>query len=126
MHRFIDLIYSPRPYSNNANVSVIKCLSVNGTSTDVCQITGVLPIPSNMSTAISSRNNTQSFAGLLNNTSVSTTNGTNVTLSQIVDEQNGSTIFVPDDAAFDAFANMMPTLESNSSSKFNTVLQNHV
>lgn len=79
-----------------------------------------------MSTVISSYNNTQSLTGLLNNTSVLTTNGTNMTLSQIVDQLNGSTIFVPDDAAFAARANMMPTLENNSSSKLEILLQNHV
>lgn len=118
---------SSRPCRNNANISVTKCIAVNGTTIDLCVINGVLTIPGTTSSAIAASNNTQSLNGLIDNISVLSPNGTtNETLGQFLDGQQGCTIFAPDDTAVSAVSSALPALESNGSTTLVTLILNHV
>lgn len=107
---------------NGQNVTIVNStmwrnLFVNG-------ITGVLVPPGNLSTALTAVNAT-SIQNLLS-TEVPSSNGTNETALQFLQEAHGVTVLVPDNGAFSSDVNgTLDSLQGNQSA-LAAILENHV
>lgn len=99
------------------NGTVWKNLFVNG-------ITGVLIPPGNLSTALTAVNATDVQTLLA--TEVPSSNGTNETALQFLEDARGVTVFVPDNGAFTSDVNStLGSLQGNNSA-LAAILENHV
>ncbi|KAF5375990.1 hypothetical protein D9757_008854 [Collybiopsis confluens] len=106
------------------NVSVVNSTRVEGAQIDIYLINGVLTSPPTLTTLVSNSTNTTSLGGLLNNTFITGSDGSNTTLGNYL-SQGTITAFAPINAAFSAIQSSLSSLATNQSGLI-TVLQNHL
>ena len=89
------------------------------------QINGVLTPPGNVTTALNATNATVAF-NLLETIQIPSSNGTNETATEFLQDAVGITFFAPNDAAFTSVVNQTISALQNNVSALAAVLENHV
>ncbi|KAK0472694.1 FAS1 domain-containing protein [Armillaria novae-zelandiae] len=101
------------------NSTLVENLLVN-------RINGVLLIPPNVSDVLAAQNLTY-LAGILDSTTVTSSNGTNETITDLLDGDSvyGFTFFAPDNAAIELEGSSLTSVTSNNTASL-TILSNHI
>ncbi|KAG7440578.1 FAS1 domain-containing protein, partial [Guyanagaster necrorhizus] len=114
-----DINHTVQMYNQPKNVSVLNSTLVGNFL--VNRINGVLVIPPDVSDVLVEQNLTY-LANYLNSTTITSSNGTNETITQLLDSDSiaGFTFFAPDNAAFDLARSSLNTTASVP------VMENHI